>query len=154
MKLFIASIACLSLCSCGTTGGIAVANFLESPANQKILDAASTAGAASIISSTGTKLTPEQQTALMAAGSAALDAGATGTVWAIGEALRTKQQKGVATPTGALTATITNQSGASTAAALPVAQAVNALTQSGVPANVANEAVARTVQAVAAQKGA
>lgn len=145
-------LACVVLAACGTTGGIAVANWLESPTNAKIIAAASQAGAASIMASTGSKLPPEAQAALTAAAAPVLNTAGTGIVWAIGEALRGKQGTPAAAKAGVLTAAITTNAGAPSAIAGPVARAVTALAASGVPASIANEAVAVVVQSVASQR--
>lgn len=140
------------LTSCGTPAGISTANFLESPATANIISMAASIGAASLVASAGKKLDPTQQQALIAAASAAASGVGTGTVWAIGEALRTKQGTAGAAAPASLAPAIVSQAGAVAAVAQPVANAVSALQASGVPADKANEAVAVTVQAVAAQK--
>lgn len=152
MKHLLISTVALALFGCGTPAGISTANFLESPATANIISMAASIGAASLVASAGKKLDPTQQQALIAAASAAASGVGTGTVWAIGEALRTKQGTSTAATASSLAPAIVSQAGAVAAVAQPVAQAVSALQASGVPADKANEAVAVTVQAVAAQK--
>lgn len=137
---------------CGTTGGIGVADFLESPTNAKILAVASQAGAASILASTGNKLSPDMQSALTAAAAPVLNTAGTGIVWAIGEALRGKQGTSAAASAPGLASAITTNAGAPASVASPVAKAVTTLVNSGIPPNAANEAVAVVVQSVAASR--
>lgn len=148
----LALILTITLASCGTPAGISTANFLESPATANIISMAASIGAASLVASAGKKLDPTQQQALIAAASAAASGVGTGTVWAIGEALRTKQGTAGAASPASLAPVIVSQAGAPIAVSLPVATAVSALQATGVSSDKANEAVAVTVQAVAAQK--
>lgn len=140
------------LSGCGTNTGTSVANFLESPTNAKILSAASQAGAAAIANSTGKGLTPEQNQALAAAVAPTLSGVGTGVVWAIGEALRSKQGTTDAAKAVPVSAAVSIGSGAPASVANPVAVAVSKLAELGIPANVANEAVAVAVQSVASAR--
>jgi hypothetical protein len=135
---------------CGTPTGIAVANFLESPANTAVVGGIVNGESAALIeSATGkTNLTADQQSQLTAVASTAASGVSTGVLWAIGEALRTKQGTIESATAGNLAPAIVNQAGATAAVAQPIAQAVQNLAASGVPPQVANEAVALAVQSV------
>lgn len=125
------------------SGCAGTADFLESPTNARILAIASNAGAASITSALGTKVTPNQQVIIQDAAGAAINTASTGAVWFFAEWLRTKQ----GTPQAA-------KAGIIAAGGVPVnvAKAVPALVATGVPPDVANEAIAMTAQAVAANR--
>ena len=148
--LFISLLATLT--GCGTTGGAAFADFLQSPVGARIIDVAANAGAASLLASTGQDLTPEAREALHSATSPLISTVGTGVVWAIGDALRGKQGTRAAANAPVLAATLATNAAAPATVAWPVAEAVRALTSAGVPPSVANEAVAVAVQAVAAQR--
>lgn len=152
--VIVAIVFCLMLIQsgCGTTGGIAVADFLQSPANAKIINIAASAGANALMASTGDKVTPEMRDALREAATAGVSGIGNGAVWAIGEALRTKQSTPDAAKAVPLATVIASDSGAPSTVARPVALAVRNLTSAGAPPDAANEAVAVAMQSVAAQR--
>lgn len=153
--LFVIAFICIFswvVSGCGTTTGIAVADFLQSPANQKIINIAASAGANSLMANTGDKVSPEMRDALREAATAGISGIGNGTVWAIGEALRTKQATPDAAKAPALALTVASVSGAPSTVARPIALAVRNLSGAGVSADAANEAVAVAVQSVAAQR--
>jgi hypothetical protein len=135
---------------CGTTGGIAVADALESAANQRIIATAVQVGVASLFASFGDKIPASAQAPLSSAAAAVITGVASGAVSAAAEALRTKQSTAVSSAPGALTAAMVNQGDLPPAAAAKVAQSVATLTAQGVPADTANEAVATVLDKVAA----
>lgn len=142
----------LALTGCGTPVGIAFANFLDSPENQAIVKIGVQAGVDSLIESYGSKIPDGARTQLEAAAIAAGSSLTTGLIYASAQALRTKQGTSQDVSTAALTATATTQAAVPSAVALPIARAVTALNNQGVPADAANEAVAQTLDAVANAK--
>lgn len=136
---------------CGTPAGIAVADFLESPANQAVITAASNGIAVSLTNSLGSKFNANAATeqATQVAISSLINGVTSGGAYAAAQALRTKQSTDKAAAPGAITAAVT-QSGTPEIAPV-VATAVTNLTKTGVPADAANEAVASALDAVAAK---
>lgn len=149
-----AFVAVAYFAGCGTPQGISVANFLESPANTAIVGSVVNGESAALIEqATGkSKLSPDEQSQLTAVASTAMSGVSTGVLWAIGEALRTKQGTIQSATASNLVPAIVTQGGASGAVAQPIAQAVQNLAASGIPPQTANEAVAIAVQSVAEAK--
>lgn len=141
------------LVGCGTPFGIGVADALESQANQKVIAAAVSFGVGSLVASLGGNVPPDLKTTISTAGGAVADGVAWGTVYAGAELLRTKQSTASSAKPGALTASLM-QAGLPQDKATVVAQSVATLTQKGVPADVANEAVAATLDGAASAKAA
>lgn len=135
--------AIVAFLAIGLIGCAAVADFLESPTNAKVISIASSVGGASLTHSLGSKVTPDQEAILQSAATAAIETTSTGAIWWFAEWLRSKQS----TPSAAKAGVI-----AAGGVPLPVASAVPALVATGVPPDAANEAVAMTVQTVASKK--
>lgn len=148
LPLAIMLVSSFFFCSCGTPGGIAVANFLESPVNAQIIQVGVNAGMNSLMLSAGSKIPSSVQQPLTAAASTVATGVATSTIDYLAELLRTKQSTKTAGATGALTATLSSATSTETASA--IATAVTTLTKQGIPPDQANEAVASTLNAVSA----
>lgn len=139
-RLIIVATCALALAVAGCAG---VADFLESPANDGVLDIASTVTAGFVSSQIGTKVTPEQNQIITDAAKAAIKTSSKGAVYWFAEWLRSLQSTKHDVNTNMIATQVTD----------PVIAAAPAkLNNTGVPADVANEAVALTLQTVAAHK--
>lgn len=149
-KLIAPALALVLLVGCAST-----ADFLESDSFMVAIKAGSTAGGQAIAASLGRNATPEQQQIIATAATGAITAGTTDLVYWIAEAMRKKQSTNpnATTPAkaGVITAAITAP-GVDPNSAITIATSTAKLAATGVPANVANEVIATTVGAVAANK--
>ncbi len=133
----VAALALVAFVGCAT-----VADVLESQPTAAVISLASQAGAATLTNATGMSPTSAQTAILNTAASAAIKTTTTDAVWWFAEWLRSKQSTTSAAKTGVL----------ATQVPVPIASSVTKLAATGIPADIANEAIAMTISAVAAQR--